>query len=358
MAKSPQVSPSSIRGGMTLVELLVVVVILGLLSVVVLPNLAGTLDSRRIREAARGVSSFVARAQSRSIGASDPRGLILQPTAADPDVAVDMFFADVPQAYAGQNPQTRARITYDDPNSPTIASLVYLGDANNETYARLSTTDICRAGDSIQFDSRETHYRFTPPDQVTMWLENNQTFRNTPWPRSGQSGVSFKIQRQPARASTGLLQLQRGAAIDLAWSTLGTRVLSNSLPAAELGAGIDGRIVTERSEPLCLLFDGSGKPRELYHSGGLRTVVAEPLFLLIGLAELCGNPSVALSAAEVAATDGERRGANWQYADAAWLCVDNNTGVVKFGPVDARATTVLESQRYIRMTIGLGVTER
>lgn len=343
---------------MTLVELLVVVVILGLLSVVVLPNLAGTLDSRRIREAARGVSSFVARAQSRSIGASDPRGLILQPTVADPDVVVDLFFADVPRAYAGQNPQTRARIVYDDPNSPSVATLVYLGDANNETYARLNTTDICRAGDSIQFDGRGTYYRFNPPDRVTMWLENNQTFRNTPWPRSGQGGVPFAIQRQPARASTGILQLQRGAAVDLAWSTLGNRVLSTSLPDAALGTGIDGRIVTVPSEPISLLFDGAGKPRELYHSGGLRTVVAEPLFFLIGLAELCGNPPVVLSVGEVASTEGERRGANWQYADAAWLCVDNNTGVVKFGPVDARATTVLQSQRYIRMTIGLGVTER
>jgi len=106
------------------------------------------------------------------------------------------------------------------------------------------------------------------------------------------------------------------------------------------------------------LFDGSGKPSELYHSGGLRTVIAEPLFLLVGLAELCGNMPVVLAPGEAVSSEGERRGANWQYADSAWLCIDNNTGVVKFGPVDPRATTVITSQRYIRMTIGLGVTER
>jgi len=39
--------------GFTLVELLVVIAIMGLLAVIVLPNIAGTITSRRYREAAR-----------------------------------------------------------------------------------------------------------------------------------------------------------------------------------------------------------------------------------------------------------------------------------------------------------------
>ena len=194
---------------------------------------------------------------------------------------------------------------------------------------------------------------------VTMWADNGRSNRNTPWPRSeGSEGLSFKISRQPTRASTGVLQLQRGAAIDLAWSVLGSRVLSNTLPAAALGPDITGRIVTNPSQPICLLFDSAGKPTEMFHSGGMRTVVAEPLFLLIGLTDLCGNTPVVLAPGESTAPQKERRGANWQYGDSAWLCIDNNTGITKFGPVNPRASSVIESQRYIRMTIGLGVTER
>lgn len=346
--------------GMTLTELLVVIAILMLLSVVVLPNIAGTIDSRRIREGARGVSSFVARAQSRAIGSVEPRGLILQPTAADADIAIDLFFADVPTAYGGEYPDSRVTFSYDDQNAPTVASLTYVraGGLDTDTAQRVSATDICHDGDSIQFGGRGPYFRWTKPNLVTMWTGNNQNYRNTPWPRSDADGIPFKIQRQPGRASAGLLQLQRGAAVDLAWSTLGTRVLSNALPAAVLGAGVTGRIVSDQTQPICILFDGSGKPTEIYHSGGLRTVIAEPIFLLVGLAELCGNPPLLLAPGESASTQTERRGANWQYSDAAWLCIDNNTGITKFGPVDPRATSVLESQRYIRMTIGLGVTER
>jgi prepilin-type N-terminal cleavage/methylation domain-containing protein len=341
--------------GMTLVELLVVVAILLILSVVVLPSITGTIDSRRIREGARAVSTFIARAQSRAIGATDPRGFILQPSAADPEVAIDFYFADVPPVYAGQAIDSRATLDYGMAVLPSSAQVTFLDPA---TATRLATTDLARDGDGIQFGGRGPFYRFTPATStVRMWPDNNQSPRNTPWPQASADGMPFKIRRQPARASAGLLQLQRGAAIDLAWSTIGDRVLSSSLPDAALGAAISGRIVANQGFPICVLFDGSGKPTDLYHSGGVRTVVAEPIFLLVGLAELCGNPPVNLAPGESATDQEDRRGANWQYSDAAWLCIDNNTGIVKFGPVDPRATNVLASQRYIRMTVGLGVTE-
>jgi len=346
--------------GMTLVELLVVVAILTILSVVVLPNITGTIDSRRVREAARSVSTFIARAQSRAIGAVDPRGLILQPSTADADVVIDLYVATVPPVYAGEFPDSRARLDYAPAPLPSAAQVTFLDD---DTSRRLANTDLTSDGDGIQFGGRGPYYRFTPPTPsvagtVRMWTDNNQSSRNTPWPQAGGAGLPFKIRRQPARASAGLLQLQRGAAIDLAWSTMGDKVLSSSLPDAALGAAISGRIVVNQPFPICILFDASGKPTELYHSGGVRTVIAEPIFLLIGLAELCGNRPVNLAPGESESDQEDRRGANWQYSDAAWLCIDNNTGIVKFGPVDPRAANVIASQRYIRMTVGLGVTER
>ena len=96
----------------TLIELLVVVAILGLLSAIVLPNIAGNINSRRYREGSRSVSSFVSRCQSRAIGASASRGVMLQPLAASSSSCLDLYFADTPLTYSGE--LTTSVATVDD----------------------------------------------------------------------------------------------------------------------------------------------------------------------------------------------------------------------------------------------------
>jgi hypothetical protein len=86
--------------------------------------------------------------------------------------------------------------------------------------------------------------------------------------------------------------------------------------------------------------------------------VTEPLFLLIGSSQLSGNDYVPSLSGDSGIDPEQREGTNWQYTDSAWLCIDNNSGVVKYGPVAPAATSVLASQRYVRQTVGLGVSER
>jgi len=54
----------------------------------------------------------------------------------------------------------------------------------------------------------------------------------------------------------------------------------------------------------------------------------------------------------------DRGGANWQYGACVWVCIDNNSGVVKTGPVAPGTTSVLASQRNVRLTIGYGTAEK
>ena len=96
------------RAGMTLIELLVVISILGLLAVTVLPNLSNTGDRRKVREAARAVSGFIAGGQSRALGSRSGGGLWIDPLsnqiASDTlsmVAAIDLAAADVPQPYSG-----------------------------------------------------------------------------------------------------------------------------------------------------------------------------------------------------------------------------------------------------------------
>jgi hypothetical protein len=215
---------------------------------------------------------------------------------------------------------------------------------------------LCVYGDAIRFNSSGQDYCFVPnttggKHRVMMWVDDSQSVGNVGWPRG--SGVPFRIHRQPHRASTGVIQLQRGAAIDTAWSCIGSRPLSAP------NASLQDRIVKDLSQPITLLFDASGKPKQLVHSGGMRRAVGEPLFLLIGSSEIAGNAYLPGVVGEVPNDDSSgTRGANWQYSDAVWLCIDNHTGAVKFAPVAGNSANVLASQRFVRMTTQLGVAER
>lgn len=331
------------RRGVTLVELLVVITILGLLAVTVLPNISGTIDSRRSREATRGLSTFVARAQSRSLGAKEPKGFQIQPLSGDPAVAIDFFVADVPDAYAGESSSStvtvksgsaiQRRLVFSDPN--TSSRLIENGGFSTD-------------GDSIQFSGTGPFYRFTPgvPPLVSMWTANNQNPYNTKLPNMDVA-MPFRIRRQPKPSSVGVFQLTKGAALDVRWCSLGSELFSSFLTPSL------------NDSPITILFDTAGRPMQLVHSGGVRVTVGAPIFLLLGVADLCGNDAVSVSDAN---TELESRvGANWQYVDATWLYIDHQSGLCRTAPSAARKANesgnVFDSQYNIRAAIGLGVRE-
>lgn len=355
--RSPLCSAKTCRPGMSLIELLVVVAILGLLAVTVVPNIAGTLDRRRFREAARGLSTFIARAQSRAISSKEPKGFLMQPIAGDPHVALDFFFADTPDAYAGEFASTTVVVT---PSSDSHDGGLVFSDS--DTVDRLRG-GFCRTGDAIQFGGDGPYFQFVNPNPdrpridtefaVSMWEGSNQTPYNTVLPASTASGKPFRIRRQPTRASSGLLQLSFGAAIDLRWSTLGSVFV--------------GDLLTAPSAPIVVLFDSAGRPDELVHSNGQRLKLGVPIFLLLGLAELCGNQPVALDAGGSTAEPAARNGANWQYVDAVWICIDHQSGLVRLAPVDAKRANehsgtpeekAILSQWNARAAIGVGLGSR
>ena len=332
------------RRGFTLVELLVVITILGLLSVIVIPNLTGTISSRRYRDAAQNINAFIARCHSRAIGARGPRGVMLQPLSTNTAAALDMYFADAPDIYAGETSASTAFIA--GGQNMTTGPLVVTFD--QATQSRLSQAGFCSTGDAIQFGGVGSTFKFISPNQIAMWVDENQNIRNTSWPRTGSGGLPFKIWRQPTRGTGGSLQLQKGACVDLPWSCLGTTPFSTFM----------GTNISDNS--ISIMFDASGKPIEIVHSGGMRTSIGAPVFLLIGDAELAGNaydPAVSRDT-NAAPPQDDRGGANWQYGDSVWLCIDNNSGVVKYGPVAPGTTSILASQRFVRLTIGYGSAEK
>jgi type II secretory pathway pseudopilin PulG len=328
---------------MTLVELLVVVAILGLLAIAVLPNVANTAESRRSREAARMVSSFVAKAQSRSLGRAEPAGLMLMASGSTSFASLDVMLADVPPPYRGDT--TDATITMAASGAAQRTGTASLNALASVVTAGVTTFDL------IRFGGRGPFYELTaPPTGAGVSIRmlgtdadasdselRGYTSLNTPWP--APEPLPFEIFRRPDPAGSPLT-LSDGRAIDLFWSGFGP-------PNVGAVVGTYRRFQTSGSR-VSLLFDGTGRLWQVVEAsvaGTYRRAVTGPVFLLVGRADRATGD---INADQSFNAGDDSTGANWQYADSWWIAIDPMTGVAKSAECVPNATDVIASQRWVR----------
>lgn len=328
------------RAGMTLVELLVVVAIIGLLAVTVLPNVATTTENRRSREAARVTSSFFAKAQSRAIGRPEWAGVTVVPTNANVLYAIDLFQANVPQVYRGESYTATATlsgvswtrsVSYSDGGIPAARSV--------------------KRSDLIRFDGRGPWYeltadggtgvqfRGTPGGVVAANELTGQSERNTPWPTM-DIPHTFEILRQPVRNGSAFT-IPDGRCVDLAWSGFGNSSYSRFVNA---GTPVTVPAVT-------LLFDATGRVRQIFTqnaAGANRVTVTGPVFFLVGRVDRANNDPTLPSTYD--GTD-DTKGFNWQYGDSYWIVIDPASGIV-------RTAECLPVKTYADVTAGLLLSQQ
>ena len=338
------------RAGMTLIELLVVIAIIGALAVAVLPNIANTAESRRSREAARIVSSLIAKSQSRAIGRTEWAGCMFVPlgaTGLQGAAAADLYLADVPTAYRGDTSDTTLTVSATSTYRRTLTVSPAAG-------LQSVTTGSVAIFDRIRFDGRGPWYELatTPPAGATTidirllgFEDSNKAedlgyvARNTPWPADNVRHT-FEILRQPVPSGSPV-SLADGRVVDLYWSGFGPPFV-NAVPGTYVQFSAAGQRIT-------LLFDGTGRLRQIVgaasSTGSPRWVPTGPVFLLVGRIDRAGQASVALNPAD------DSIGANWQYPDSYWIGIDVMSGVCKMAECKPNAADVIDSQAYIRKAL-------
>lgn len=350
------------RAGMTLVELLVVVAIIGLLAVTVLPNVATTTENRRSREAARVTSTFFAKAQSRAIGRPEWAGVTMVPTNDNVLYAIDLFQANVPQVYRGDSYAAAATINSSD-----------TGFARGLTFTPDTTIPASRSvqsGDLIRFDGRGPWYELSGTGAGTKVQFRGstgiqsaaemvtQTERNTPWPTTG-IGHPFEILRQPVRNGAAFT-IPDGRCVDLAWSGYGSPANYKVFGGEDvnrnkvLDSGEDkngnGKLDLLPLAAVTVLFDATGRARQIVKASE-RLSVTGSVYFLVGRVDRANNDPTLPSTFD--GTD-DTKGFNWQYGDSYWIVIDPTSGIVKTAECLPKQINVIDSQQFARSATPTG----
>jgi prepilin-type N-terminal cleavage/methylation domain-containing protein len=290
---------------MTLIELLVVIAILGLLSVAVLPNLTNTSGARKVRETVRGVSSFMAGAQTRALQSRSGAGIwidILPNQMGSNWAAIDLAVANVADPYAGDT--TASKITA---LSSTVASTVA---------ATFSDTCLPPTSSSylLRFQGGQTWFKFDPTtSQISLRPELGQTTANTAWPTPP---VSYEVVGCPTKDASTSLTVGNGVALDLTNSFVGTTPILQSISSPTR---------------LMVVYDSGAKPSYvILDNAATREPLREPIFLLVADIESIQN------------------GTSLTKPGGFWVAIDPRGGIPRVGEVNTAGATVIEKQSVVR----------
>jgi Tfp pilus assembly protein FimT len=113
---------------MTLIELLIVIVIFTTIVAAAIPLMSPSNNDRQLREAARGLNTFISGAQARAISTNRPFGVAIKRLSQDTkrpednSISLEVFYIEQQPPYAGFDANSRACVSL----HPTLAAISYL----------------------------------------------------------------------------------------------------------------------------------------------------------------------------------------------------------------------------------------
>lgn len=280
---------------LTLVELLIVMVILSLLVSSAIPVISPPGDERRIREASRGVNTYISGAQARAIETARPVGIALkklsQETGSieDNGVCLELYYVEQPVPYVGLSENSRVQLRQ-PPNVNALQQVQFITRTTNPGAANLPSgwgpdlfpPGLFRPGDivlvaSIPYElvagnggnlelddsgyfTAERVGNAMPTIAISPVDPSNGEFTFEYWANNAQGHLvrvadtppdqgnipfwtgplEYQILRKPVATSTPPYQLPEGTAIDLRASGFGGEVFYQA-DVLEGEAAVDGK---------------------------------------------------------------------------------------------------------------------
>lgn len=372
------------RPGFTLVELLVVIAILSIVTVASIPFVIPALNSRAVREAARMVNTQFAAAQAQAMATGRSVGVWMERLPGEPTGSMDLFLAEVPPPYAGQDVNETVNVKIPlGPGTPSV------------TFSNSAFYPLLRPGDLIRFNNSGPYYVLgddsanpsvkDPNDDSATVLTNVQTSAGPPpaWtktimylptdnhyrcpPKAFTAAgwdTSYQVFRQPVKSIASAVQLPTGAVIDLIDSGVGNYLLYQSIPNNVMGinptsnppphsqANDDNRLKIFTVDPVTstanmravvFIFKSSGELDSLCFNitqptswNGTRQTTApvaltSPLYLMIGKREKLFQKVGAnydptyYDISENAAKQAEKH--NFRDLENLWVCINPQSGL-------------------------------
>ena len=342
----------TIRRGVTLVELLIVVSIMMLLAAVALPAMQTGMESRRIREAARAVHVYLGSAQVRALETGRPAGVLIERTddngPAGPAASILLRQVEVPPPYAGDfDPTALALQDWTHIPNQTLSEPVYWpGYHVVKAFVSVGSMSpgIVKRGNRVRlnyggplytivedpWEQPEADYpvgadgyiSFSSGGVLTLRVPTSE-LNNVPWPdyptpaswppsvdtsvAPWSNGVAFQITRDPVPSSVPPMGLPRGMVVDLADSGVGDGDWQSLVTGARIMFSPDGQV-------------------EQVYTNNLGYPVYMPIFLMIGRQDRIGGPNNPLP------EDGLE---NWQDAANLWVALNPQSGRITVAEVSA-----------------------
>ena len=307
--------------------MLVVVSIMMLLVAAAATQMRPATESRRVRESARALSTYLSSARNRAIEIGRPCGVMFHRFSTTIPCAMNLDQCEVPPSYAGDAAGAAMTFVTAQPHLNTFQVVTH------PTPAGSFNNSIVLPGDLVQFNLQGP--LFTIGSVASSGSGNGfsascvlSAGQQVPWTMASPA-VPYRIYRLPS--STGA-------------STFKGQAQSLQLPASSVvdldGSGIDG--VGTPFDPLSppatdpnygrdvgILFSPNGSVYGAYYVGGGAgsfTYVTQPIFLLVGKRERVGATPIATDPATWS---------NWQDLINVWVVINPQTGLVTTGEVAA-----------------------
>jgi hypothetical protein len=221
---------------------LVVITIIGLLAATALSQMRPGIEARRMREAARIVSTMLYQARARAIESGRPMGIWLERDPNEPKVCRTVMFAESPGYYSGDSDDARAEII-------DVGRARLIG----------ANTNLIKPGDQVRFNFQDPWYEISQPGETIQFALSNEA-RPTKdiqgaMPRANKTGsqkafVPFQIARKPRQSSAVRPSILPGeVVVDLSQSGWG----DNGVECNRQG-----------NKPLIIMFSPTGAVDRVY----------------------------------------------------------------------------------------------